>query len=620
MAKNTETPFSRSPDGFLLNAQPDIPDIRDRPYEPALIQLKPEIDPPGNLIIRNQGREGACTGFGLAAVIDLLNHRRNSSLIVSARMLYEMAKRFDKWPGEDYSGSSCRGAIRGWRNMGVCKEENWPYEVDDTSTLTAAQAIEARNNTVGAYYRVRQEIADFHAALNEVGVLYVSAKVHDGWSKQSTRDGEIVYEGQVAKDGHAFAIVGYNNRGFWIQNSWGTDWGHGGIALWRYEDWHENVCDAWAVRLALATPQIFGLPPSKYSPVIEKPEALFKRNPARAEIAGHFVHLDDGRFHDNGQYWSNEADVAETANRLAQSDGYDHVLLYAHGGLNSTEDSARRISAMKEIFKANRIYPYHFMYDTGLMEEIKDVVIGKKDIALDRVGGIDKWTDKYVEYLSHRPGRALWREMKNGAKFSFDRDRDGDGLKVIRLFADALAGRGDKPIQLHLAGHSTGGIFMAHLVNAAQEIFQERPITSCSLLAPACDVDFFKHYYLPNLQTAETGFGIQRMTVFNLDRELELKDNVAQIYRKSLLYLVSNAFEEEVKMPIVGMQVSSEKLESASPLLKFVYSHGNGDIRQPTTSRSHGGFDNDPNTMNSVLANILGHKPERRFTEDDLKY
>ncbi|NIQ95046.1 MAG: hypothetical protein GWN87_13190, partial [Desulfuromonadales bacterium] len=47
-----------------------------------------------------------------------------------------------------------------------------------------------------------------------------------------------------------------------------------------------------------------------------------------------------------------------------------------HGGLNNVKGSARRIAAMKDTFKSNRIYPYHFMYDTGLLEEIKDVIFG----------------------------------------------------------------------------------------------------------------------------------------------------------------------------------------------------------------------------------------------------
>ena len=64
-------------------------------------------------------------------------------------------------------------------------------------------------------------------------------------------------------------------------------------------------------------------------------------------------------FHDNGRYWSNQADVTATAKHLAASRKYKHLLFYAHGGLNSTKDSARRDkSNVKEVFKANGIYPY----------------------------------------------------------------------------------------------------------------------------------------------------------------------------------------------------------------------------------------------------------------------
>ena len=46
----------------------------------------------------------------------------------------------------------------------------------------------------------------------------------------------------------------------------------------------------------------------------------------------------------------------------------------------------------KETFKANRIYPYHFMYDTGLVEEIRDVVRGRQSEVESRAGGL---TDSY---------------------------------------------------------------------------------------------------------------------------------------------------------------------------------------------------------------------------------
>lgn len=47
-----------TPDGYTLNAVKDLPDIRDRMYEPALIRVKDEIKPP-EVSALDQGREGA---------------------------------------------------------------------------------------------------------------------------------------------------------------------------------------------------------------------------------------------------------------------------------------------------------------------------------------------------------------------------------------------------------------------------------------------------------------------------------------------------------------------------------------------------------------------------------
>ena len=46
-------------------------------------------------------------------------------------MLYEMARRYDEWAGEKYSGSSARGAVKGWHKHGVCSESHWPYKAGD---------------------------------------------------------------------------------------------------------------------------------------------------------------------------------------------------------------------------------------------------------------------------------------------------------------------------------------------------------------------------------------------------------------------------------------------------------------------------------------------------------
>jgi hypothetical protein len=211
--------------------------------------------------VLDQGTEGACTGFALAAVINLLNTERSRKFAASARMLYEMAQFHDEWPGEDYEGSSCRGAIRGWKNMGVCGDKAWQYVVGKAGGLTIKRALEARQNPLGAYYRLRPNIVDYHAALNEVNAIYVSARVHAGWfnpKAKKSADLATIRPDDEPAGGHAFAIVGYDDHGFIVKNSWSDNWGSAGYAVWLYEDWQANVSDGWVFRLDIPTPTISG--------------------------------------------------------------------------------------------------------------------------------------------------------------------------------------------------------------------------------------------------------------------------------------------------------------------------------------------------------------------------
>ncbi len=601
---------------YRLTATADVPDFRDWTYQPALVQLASSVPKPRGLTILDQKDEGACTGFALAAVINVLRKRGRRPGQVSQRMLYEMAKRHDEWRGYKYEGSSCRGAINGWYNMGVCKNTLWPFVTGESGHLTVKAAKDARKNTLGAYYRLGTRLSDFHAALNEVGVIYCSANVHDGWEKPSKTTSVIPMRKEPA-GGHAFAIIGYNKKGFWVQNSWGSKWGTSGTALWLYEDWQRNLSDAWVLRLALETPQVWHLPHEGGSDA-GRAQGLFRRSPTRGEIAGHFVHIDDGEFHDSGRYWSNVHDVRQTVELVAKSDKYDHLLLFAHGGLNSIKDSARRIAALKETFKANRIYPYHFMYDTGLLEEIKDVVTGKNKEATERAGGLTDWTDRVIERRSHKAGRGLWRQMKFGARSPFH--EAGAGTEVLKALLDAQFAT-DSPMKLHLVGHSTGAILHAYLVQALIKLYPGIRISSISLLAPAATVDLFKQNYRPLLISPTSQAGIDRMSIYNLSEKLELDDSVAKVYRKSLLYLVSRAFEENPRpAKMLGMQKYTKGLATGTSKLNIRSSQGKIKGAKFTASETHGGFDNDATTMNDVLRRVLGRAPEHPFTAQSVKY
>ncbi len=586
----------------------DIPDLRDWIYRPDLRPLPRRMPPPPDVFILDQGDTAACTGFALAAAINHQYRAAGEPIRVSPRMLYEMAKRHDEWPGEAYAGSSLRGAIKGWANMGVCRDTLWPFHPGRVGRLTVRRAKDARNHVVGAYYRVLPELSHCQAALNEAGVLVASAQVHDGWDDP---ENGVIQPGGTPRGGHAFAVVGYDERGFWVQNSWGRSWGRDGLALWTYEDWIDNVWDTWVFRLAPPAPSIFGQRPRQARSEGAQ-EGMRRSSVPRRAIAGHFVHVDDGRYDGHGRYWSSADDVDQTARLVAESDRYDHVLFYVHGGLNSPTDSARRIDAMRDVFKANGIYPFHVMYDTGLGEELWDIVRRKGRAADARVGGFTDWTDRFLERLLRRPGTLVWEEMKRDARAAFS--AEGAATDALLRFMSRQEHRA-RPLRFHLVGHSTGAVAIGALLYT----LRRRRITfeTCSLMAPACTLDDYRRTYLPALRKGAR-LRIREMAVYNLVDSLEQDDDVAGVYRKSLLYLVSNAFERVTGAPLLGMERFSRGAPTVAGLPRFHYSDGHGG--EATRSTTHGGFDNDPWTMNHILRRILGGRPRRGFTAKDLDY
>src|SRR5439155_26724167 len=145
---------------------------------------------------------------------------------VSPRMLYEMAKRYDEWPGQDYEGSSCRGALKGWHKHGVCGDALWPYRLDAGGEPVFERPsdgwdVDAATGRLGVYYRVdRDSVVDVQAAIADIGAVYVSAEVHDGWdvlthARATAAPASHAELPAIAaprnpgrRGGHAFALVG----------------------------------------------------------------------------------------------------------------------------------------------------------------------------------------------------------------------------------------------------------------------------------------------------------------------------------------------------------------------------------------------------------------------------
>lgn len=610
-------------------------DLRDRMYEPPLIDLPPRLDNRKRVPkILDQGQEGSCTGFGLAATVNFLHSnrgaRRSASELVSPYMLYSLAKRYDEWPGEKYEGSSIRGGMKGWLRHGVCSAKLWTASKRDAE-ITGGIMKDALQRPLGAYYRVRHlHLNHMHAALNETGILYVSSDVHSGWDNTDSK-GRIPWSDEKS-GGHAYAIVGYDEHGFWIQNSWGTDWGVGGFAHLSYDDWLENGYDCWVARPGVPT----------YSLALD---GLARRNRVAtfdyipheavvmADIVDHFVDLgNDGRLSCSGRYSTSEHDVERIlGNRLpacVKSGQIQSLLIYAHGGLNDEKAAASRVASMKPICLENGIYPLHFMWETGFMETTQGILqdalrskrfSGWRDDMKERFKDL---LDEGIELAARPLGKALWGEMQENAKRASQADeqgRRGGGQIVAESLARHLAtmAKEGKAPTVHLVGHSAGSILIAHWLEVLASL--KIPVESLTLFAPACTIDLFNQRIKRALQPSQTGAAIapaiQRFLMFNLEDNVERDDKCGGVYHKSLLYLVSEALERERKTPLLGMTKFVEKHRPFGADVKELrlgktrgWAKGVVDLELASKATTHGGFDNDAATLNSLLRVVLGKK------------
>lgn len=209
--------------------------------------------------------------------------------------------------------------------------------------------------------------------------------------------------------------------------------------------------------------------------------------------------------------------------------------------------------------------------------------------------------------------------MKAGAELPFGEHRAGS--QTLQAFVDAIRAA-NKPLKLHLVGHSTGMILLTHLLQRLSLLAPTLSVETVSLMAPAGTVELFTAGMQPFLKAPFPSFRVAEMTIYNLSDELEQADEVTGAYNKSLLYLVSNAFEEDVPdARILGMENFCQTVERrVLPRLSVHYSKGNVPGARVTAGATHGGFDNDPLTMNHILRRVVGKTPQLEFTRESLTY
>ena len=270
------------------------------------------------------------------------------------------------------------------------------------------------------------------------------------------------------------------------------------------------------------------------------------------------------------------------------------VVFWAHGGIVSESAGLRIAGQQVPWWLDNGCYPIHFVWETGFSETLLSIASLIRAMQPTGGRGAPWWSVKVSAQVASRPGGGAYEVAR----------------RLVRFCAEH-PGR----IAVHAAGHSAGAIFHSHFVPAVVRLggADGPQFGTLQLLAPALRIDDFSSTLLPLV-----GAGIDSLVVYTMTDDAERADSCFRVYRRSLLYLVSELFEDPTDSPLLGMEVAiraSRELLAAFGLdpveqraAEVIWSPTGPDAPPGRRSMAvnHGGFDNDADTMTSVAARVLG--------------
>lgn len=523
---------------------------------------------------RQQGFE--CTGFALATAIDHhLRKRAGTSDVapVSPRMLYEMAQVYDRAAWDE--GSTLRGALIGWQRRGVATQELWPYAKDDEDgelhgriTLTRVNDARTRQMPPEAYQKIDPlDLFMMKTALSEHIPLYVGAAIHTGWSRPFKADPDdpmtnITFiehnEDDTDRGGHAFLIVGYDERGFWVHNSWGSRWGAQGYALLPFEDWQQRGMNVWAINI----PRSVDWPTAPAAQDAPSPDTAatgttstcttpidagaVEVDPAVVhQMWRHVVPLsDDGRLKADGPFGCDDA-MLRNMFYLFKEETEDwerpRLMVFADDGSRDMNTTIEQLIPLRDQLMSEEIYPLFVVWDTPWFPDLDDeltiesggfsfetnevrqpVNIGTDDDPV-MVDDYSYWQYEYI--VPQGMAVMMWRAIQRRA-FHAATLADG-GLQQL---AERIRFRWlDRPFDLHLAAHGAGDFGLSELVSLL-----EVPVTTCELWSPSTTIRHFENTYGPRLDDGV----VEQMTITVLDEASERGDRIGG-YHESVLCLAS---------------------------------------------------------------------------------
>lgn len=228
--------------------QPSPLDNRDfiaESIDLTAVSLPINLDLRGEMLpVRHQGVQQSCAAFVSTAMKEW-QERKDVGFqgYMSPQFIYD--NRQD--PTSD--GMTGRFVMDILSKKGCCPEVLYPYgQAKMLQDIPLELFQEAAKFKIKGYARVNT-IEGLKKALFRNGPCMMNMPMYD----QSINIWQPKRPGQGMIGGHSMAVVGYDDQGFILRNSWGTGWGEKGFCVFPYADWGTQW-DIWTTIDAASVP------------------------------------------------------------------------------------------------------------------------------------------------------------------------------------------------------------------------------------------------------------------------------------------------------------------------------------------------------------------------------